>query len=182
VNMIIGITGTIAGGKSTLAKKICRNPFIFRKYFPSLPFRRGKICELDSIGHAALNTPEVRKKIQKAFGTQVVLMKNNCVNRNFLRKKALVSEKTLARLESIVHPKMRAMLHAKIESDKRKKNLLYIVAALPKTFALHTICDDMLFVVTSKIIAWKRAKKRQPMLRKREFEVLWRRQEREKFF
>lgn len=147
--MIIGITGRIANGKSTLSKT-----------------KKGLIIELDDISKEVF---EMKKsEILKAF-------KN--INKSILRKAVFSSNEALDKLEAIMHPEMKKILKQKLEvAKKNHKGDIYIVGALWKKFEFKKLCDKIIVVRKSKQEAWELLKKRNPEFTKKEFEFVWNRQ------
>lgn len=153
------------------------------------------ILEIDAIGHALLAKKEIKQALVQTFGKDILA--SSCeeneekkkevsqkINRTILRQKVLSSLAELEKLEKILHPQMHKEIQKNIKNWREtdvpysKKNIV-IVCALPKTFGLETVCDDILFLREDKKTAWNRVKKRNPLLKKSEFEVLWERQEKE---
>lgn len=180
--MTIGIIGKIASGKTTLAKAIQKNP---RKY--NLPQKDFFVLEIDTLGHRLLENKEIQQELRDIFGEEIVgaiPCNSPRIDRNLLRKKALSSPAKLKKLEAILHPKMKDLLEEKIKESvfakatPDKENMI-IVCALPKTFLLNTFCTQIKELEIDKKTAWERAKKRNPLLKESEFEVIWERQEEE---
>jgi len=87
--MILGITGSIGSGKTTIAK-------IFSK-------RHFNRIDADEIGHQIIKNEEIKDKIIKAFGKDV-LDKNGEIGRNRLGSVVFNDDKKLKKLDSIMHP------------------------------------------------------------------------------
>ena len=92
---VMALTGGIASGKST----VCR---LLREYLPSLV-----IFDSDAAVHRLLESvPEVATLISEAFGA-AALDESGRIDRHFLRGKVFADEVARARLEEILHPRVR---------------------------------------------------------------------------
>jgi transcription termination factor Rho len=92
---VMALTGGIASGKST----VCR---LLREYLPSLV-----IFDCDAAVHRLLESvPEVAALIAEAFGDGA-LDESGRIDRHFLRGRVFADEAARARLEAILHPRVR---------------------------------------------------------------------------
>lgn len=92
---VMALTGGIASGKST----VCR---LLREYLPSLV-----IFDCDTAVHRLLESvPEVAALIAEAFGDGA-LDESGRIDRHFLRGRVFADEAARARLEAILHPRVR---------------------------------------------------------------------------
>lgn len=100
--MIIGLTGSIASGKSTVSK------MLEEKGFP--------IVDADLIARLVVEPgTQVMQKIEEIFGEDVI-HEDGSLNREELGKRIFGNEKNRERLNSIMHPAIRAeMLRQKEE-------------------------------------------------------------------
>jgi len=98
---IIGLTGGIATGKSTVAKMLTNRGY--------------EVIDADEIVHKlqAKKSP-LLKEISKAFGS-TVLNENGSLNREKLGQMIFNDEKKRSLLDSIVHPAVRAEFERKIQ-------------------------------------------------------------------
>ena len=88
--MIIGITGSIGSGKTTVAK-------LFSKY-------HFNIINADEIGHSVLkNNLSIKKKLIKNFGNGI-LGKNKNIDREKLGNVVFNDKRKLKKLNSAIHP------------------------------------------------------------------------------
>ena len=89
---IIGLTGGIGTGKTTVAK-----------YFASkgVPFYIA-----DEAAKKIMNTKEVIQEVQALF-TENVILENGQLNREFIRELVFTNKDKLAQLNSIIHPKVK---------------------------------------------------------------------------
>lgn len=121
--MIIGLTGTLGSGKTEAAK-------ILKKL-------GAQIVSADEIGHG-LFVPgsSVWRAVVQAFGQQV-LSADSEINRKKLGEIVFSDPKKLAKLNGIMHPRIRKEINEQIKSCKSSVvscKLLIIDAALPHLF------------------------------------------------
>ncbi|KAF0134662.1 MAG: dephospho-CoA kinase [Candidatus Saganbacteria bacterium] len=123
---VIGLTGSIASGKSETARMLKKSGAI--------------VIEADKIGHDLLNKDiNVKAKIKKAFGT---------TDRKKFGDLVFADKNKLEQLNQILHPKMRRNIQREINRLKRKKRIIVIDAALPHLFA--GLVDEVWVVIASK--------------------------------
>ncbi len=87
--MIIGITGSIGSGKTTIAKLFCKYHF--------------NRIDADEIGHKLIDNWEIKNKIVKSFGNDI-LYKDNKINRKLLGDIVFADKLKLKKLNSIMLP------------------------------------------------------------------------------
>lgn len=96
--LIIGITGSIASGKSEVVNLLQQQDFI--------------IHSTDLLGHEVLNIPEVQQRLISEFGDDIIT--NNKIDRFKLGKVVFGDPRKLKLLNSITHPsillKMRELI------------------------------------------------------------------------
>jgi dephospho-CoA kinase len=113
---VIGLTGGIASGKSTVAG--------FLKELGAV------VVDADSLWHEALKADsELRRKLVAAFGKGIVTSKQE-IDRQKLGKVVFGNPEALARLNSIMEPWMYQAVKARIE-DYRQKGVKVVVLELP---------------------------------------------------
>ncbi|MBR5948474.1 MAG: dephospho-CoA kinase [Clostridia bacterium] len=131
--MRIGLTGSMAAGKSTVSAILAELGFY--------------IVDADKTAHAALGFPGVISDIKMVFG-ESVLDENGAVNRRALAGLAFLSKENTDALNAIVHPRVfEAMLNEAGEAEARgKAHIVFDVPLLFETgFERH--CDRVLCVV-----------------------------------
>ncbi|MBI4834229.1 MAG: dephospho-CoA kinase [Planctomycetes bacterium] len=127
--IIIGISGGIGSGKSTVAR-------LFKK-------AGAKIIDADKIGHAVLSLRGIQKKLVSCFGKGVI-SKSNRVNRQYLGRQCFLDKKNIANLNNLVHPLIRKEIKKQIKAYK--KGMVILDAALLMEKGLYKICDYLVFV------------------------------------
>ena len=103
--MIIGITGSIACGKSLVSNYLREKGYT--------------IIDADKIGHMALENDEVKKQLVNKFGKSI--LKNNEVNRVTLGKLVFENKENLKELNNIIHPQIRKNISEQIQVHKNEK-------------------------------------------------------------
>ena len=103
--MIIGITGSIACGKSLVSNYLQEKGYT--------------IIDADKIGHMALENDEVKKQLVNKFGKSI--LKDNEVNRVTLGKLVFENKENLKELNNIIHPQIRKNISEQIQVHKNEK-------------------------------------------------------------
>ena len=103
--MIIGITGSIACGKSLVSNYLQEKGYT--------------IIDADKIGHMALENDEVKKQLVNKFGKSI--LKDNEVNRVTLGKLVFENNENLKELNNIIHPQIRKNISEQIQVYKNEK-------------------------------------------------------------
>ena len=102
---IIGITGSIACGKSLVSNYLQEKGYT--------------IIDADKIGHMALENDEVKKQLVNKFGKSI--LKDNEVNRVTLGKLVFENNENLKELNNIIHPQIRKNISEQIQVHKNEK-------------------------------------------------------------
>ena len=124
---VIGVTGPICGGKSTVS---------------ALLEEEGCYSiDVDLLGHKALE--EKRAELLARFGTSI-LGADGAIDRRSLGKIVFADGEALRSLEAIVHPWMRSQVGEIIFA--RADEHICINAAVLFTMELHPFCDGILWV------------------------------------
>ena len=111
--MNIGITGSIACGKSTVS-----NYLIAKGY---------TIIDADKIGHVALTSNDAKRKLSEKFGDEI--LENNEINREKLGKLVFGNDDNLKILNSIIHPKIKELI-LKLQEEHKDEDLVFLDIAL----------------------------------------------------
>jgi dephospho-CoA kinase len=128
---LIGLTGNIASGKSTVGKILLEHGF--------------PVIEADRIGWKILEREEVKKEITASIG--------DCIEKDKIERKRLgrlvFSDKGLLRkLNSIVHPPLIDELQREIEHTKN--SVIVLNAALLFEWGIEGWCDVIILVMTDR--------------------------------
>jgi len=125
---IIGITGGIASGKSTVAD------FFRKKQVP--------VIVADTIGHKILERKNIIQKLVQAFGDEI--LNDGAIDRKVLGKMVFEDKKKLRILNAIVHPELITEIFEQIEQSDAK--FVVIDAALLFQWNMNELCDYVILV------------------------------------
>ena len=109
----IGITGSIACGKSTVSNYLKEKGYT--------------IIDADKLGHIALTSDEVKEKLKNSFG--YIILENNEISREKLGKLVFGNNENLKVLNSIVHPYIRKII-LQLQEKHRDERLVFLDIAL----------------------------------------------------
>ena len=118
--MVIGLTGGIGTGKSTVSQ------ILRKKKFP--------VIDLDTISHEVIKIPKVIEKIVENFGKEVLENSGNFENENnairILREKLgkIIFENKEKRLllNSIMHPEILHTMREQISKYKKNNKIIFV--------------------------------------------------------
>ncbi len=160
---IIGITGGVGSGKSTVLN------FLEEEY-------EAVIIMADEVGREVMEPgTECFYEIVEAFGEEVVNDKGE-LNRELLSKRIFNNPEERELLDSIVHPAVKRDICHKIEElnavYKDKTGLVVIEAALLIEDNYDKICDELWFVYAPKELRIKRLKETRGYSRKKSISIM----------
>ena len=136
----IGLTGSIASGKTTAGKIISRN--------------RGPLFSADKVVDKLY-----RKKSFKKFVARKLKFKFNSEFKKIIKNKILKSKETLKKLEKIIHPIVRREMFIFLRKNKNKKLLFFEIPLLVES-KLMNFFDVIIFIKSKKNLRLKRYKLR----------------------
>jgi dephospho-CoA kinase len=142
---IIGVTGAIAGGKSTVAGM--------------LQELGAALISADEIARELLQKSEVKNEIEEVWGSSV-FAEGGQVDRQALAEKVFADPGEVERLNAILHPPIIKRIKEEIEHLRREKPLRPIAldAALLHEAGLARICDIVILVDAEEVRRRERAK------------------------
>ena len=111
--MNIGITGSIACGKSTVSDYLIAKGYT--------------IIDADKLGHIALTSDDVKRKLAEKFGDEI--LENNEISREKLGKLVFGNDENLKILNSIIHPKIKELI-LKLQEEHKDEDLVFLDIAL----------------------------------------------------
>jgi dephospho-CoA kinase len=132
----IGITGSIASGKTTASK--------------ILSARRGPLFSADKVVKRLYKRNKFKKLILKKFN-----IKNSIKFKNLLREKILKNNNNIKKLEMLIHPLVRKEMKKFSLLNKYKKTTFYEIPLLIES-KLMKYFDVIIFIKTKKKIRLKR--------------------------
>lgn len=147
--MIIGITGSIACGKSTVSNYLKSKGYI--------------VIDADKIGHEALDDDYVKEKLILAFGNEI--LDDNKINRQKLGELVFGNSSNLNVLNSIIHPEIRKKILQKIDKNNDKE-FIFIDVALLFEAKFDDLVDKIIVVYVDKNTQLTRLMKRNSISKK----------------
>ena len=133
----IGITGSIASGKTTVSK--------------ILSYRRGPLFSADAIVKKFYNNNNFKKLLAKKFDVK----KNNL--KVSLKKKIFKKKNNVKKLEKIIHPMVRKEMKRFTIFHKKKGKVFYEIPLLIES-KLMNYFDVIIFIKAKKQLRLKRFK------------------------
>ena len=150
--MIIGITGGIGSGKSTIAKQL--RDMGYRVYDTDNEAKR-----------LIVEDTHVRQQIEQLFGSEVY--KDGIYQTALVAQRVFTDKSLLAQLNAIVHPAVKADIMNRVsrlasrESQVgNQKNLFFIECAILYQAGFDTLCDKVVAVTAPEEIRLARVMKR----------------------
>lgn len=141
--MILGLTGGIASGKSTVSKKL--------KELGSY------IIDADEISREVSDSTEVLKVLEENFGSEII--DQGHLDRKKLREIVFQSEEKRDLLNSVMHPVIVGKIKEEIENNREEELIILDVPLLYET-GLEYLCDKVLVVYTDEMTQVDRVKSR----------------------
>ena len=111
--MNIGITGSIACGKSTVSDYLKEKGYT--------------IIDADKLGHVALTSEDVKRRLSETFGANILV--NNEISREVLAKLVFGNDNNLKKLNNIIHPKIKELI-LKLQEEHENEDLVFLDIAL----------------------------------------------------
>ena len=111
--MNIGITGSIACGKSTVSYYLKEQGYT--------------IIDADKLGHIALTSEDVKRRLSETFAANILV--NNEISREVLGKLVFGNDNNLKKLNNIIHPKIKELI-LKLQEKHKNENLVFLDIAL----------------------------------------------------
>ena len=153
---LIGITGGIGAGKSTVST-ICKH-LGFKVY--NSDQRAKEIVSEDSI---------IKKKLISFFGNNIY--KNGVLDRKFLSDKIFNDKSALQQINSIIHPAVKKDFNNWVINNKNEKVLFKESALLFESGAYKEL-DKIILIVSDKNLRISRVLKRDKIRTKKEIESI----------
>ncbi|MGL5000632.1 MAG: dephospho-CoA kinase [Cetobacterium sp.] len=144
--MILGLTGGIGSGKSTVSK-----------IFLSMGL---KVLDADLIAKNILKDYKVKKEIQNKIGEEFVNFETGEIDRKKLKKKVFNNPDKLKLLNEIVHPKVLTVYKNYYEEYSNKNEIVIFDVPLLFEVNLDKYCTKVIVVDIDPKIQIKRIKNR----------------------
>ncbi len=129
---VLGITGPIGSGKTTVAGLFAAHGYLN--------------LEVDHVGHEVLARPEIRDRVLAAFGPGVGDGRDG-INRRELGRLVFASTQARERLNAIMHPPMVAEVERRVQEHQAATGQGVIInAALLYGMKLDRLCRWIIYV------------------------------------
>ena len=149
--MIIGLTGGIGTGKSTVSRKLRERGY--------------PVIDLDVISREVIEYPEVINELVRNFGIEILESQNNIsgkksISRNKLRQTVFKEEKKVSVLNSIMHPPIVEEMRRQVENYKKNYKTVFVEVQLLFEAKLEKEFDLTVLVYADKKTQLERVLKR----------------------
>lgn len=139
--VVIGIVGGIAAGKSAVAER-----FALHGLWP---------VDADRIARATSDLPEVLAEVAVAFGPAAVA--GGRLDRAALATRVFADPAARARLEAILHPRIRATIRQELDAARAAGHSVLLDVPLLFENGLFALCDHVVFVDAPEPVRQARA-------------------------
>ena len=137
---IIGITGGVGAGKSTVLDYL-------REQFHAY------VIQADQVGHQVMEPGEICYSQVIALFGEHILKKDKTIDRKAVSDVVFGNEEKLTKLNGIIHPAVRQSVLEEIQLQKEKKTAIVVVeAALLLEEHYEKFCDKVWYVHTDREI------------------------------
>ena len=149
--MVIGLTGGIGTGKSTVSRKLRERGY--------------PVIDLDVISREVIEYPEVIDELVRNFGIEILESQNNIsgkksISRNKLRQTVFKEEKKVSVLNSIMHPPIVEEMRRQVENLKKNYKTVFVEVQLLFEAKLEKEFDLTVLVYADKKTQLERVLKR----------------------
>lgn len=142
--MIVGLTGGIASGKSTVSN-------YFREF-------GAEVLDADVVAKELSEKEENVAKIIEIFGDEI-LDENGNISRKKMRERAFLEKDKLKQLNELLHPQVIEVFKNKKENTKEDEIVIFDIPLLFEA-GMESLCDTVIVVYISKRVQLERMMKR----------------------
>lgn len=142
--MIVGLTGGIASGKSTVSN-------YFREF-------GAEVLDADVVAKELSEKEENVAKIIEIFGNEI-LDENGNISRKKMRERAFLEKDKLKQLNELLHPQVIEVFKNKRENTKEDEIVIFDIPLLFEA-GMESLCDAVIVVYISKRVQLERMMKR----------------------
>ena len=146
--MNIGITGSIACGKSTVSDYLIAKGYT--------------IIDADKLGYVALTSNDIKRKLAEKFGDEI--LENNEINREKLGKLVFGNNDNLKILNSIIHPKIKELI-LKLQEEHENEDLVFLDIALLYEANFVDLVEKVIVVYADEEVQLERLMTRNSLLK-----------------
>lgn len=141
--LLVGITGSIGCGKTTLAKIVKRQGYA--------------VLDIDGWVRKIYHNKDFLKVLEQTFPKAV---QNGVADKRYLRKLVFNDKKQLERLESLIYPFLNAQIRRLIQKHAQKNTIFFLDAALLFEKKWDKYCDFIILADVEYEIQKQRVMKR----------------------
>lgn len=142
--MIVGLTGGIASGKSTVSK-------YFREF-------GAEVLDADLVAKELSEKKENIAKMVEIFGDDILDETGNIL-RQKVREKAFLEKEKLQKLNELLHPQVIEVFKNKKENTRQDEIVIFDIPLLFEA-GMEKLCDTVIVVYVSKRVQMERMLKR----------------------
>lgn len=142
--MIVGLTGGIASGKSTVSK-----------YFKEFG---AEVLDADLVAKELSEKKENIAKMVEIFGDDILDETGNILRKK-VREKAFLEKEKLQKLNELLHPQVIEVFKNKKENTKQDEIVIFDIPLLFEA-GMEKLCDTVIVVYVSKRVQIERMLKR----------------------
>lgn len=142
--VVIGIVGGIAAGKSAVAERFAAHGLV--------------AVDADRIARTTSDLPEVLAEVEAAFGPSAVA--GGRLDRAALAARVFADPAARARLEAILHPRIRATIRQELAAARSAGHSVLLDVPLLFENGLFELCDHVVFVDAPEPVRQARARTR----------------------
>lgn len=129
--MIIGVTGGIGSGKSTVLRSIAR------RGYPVYD------CDAEA-KRLIIEDPDVRRQMVELFGEEVY--RNGVYQTQWVAAQVFADKSKLARLNAIVHPAVERDIRRWAEGSSHQSDVRFVESAILISSGLAKLCDAVVLI------------------------------------
>ena len=140
---VIGITGGIGAGKSTVARILAELGAL--------------VVDSDTLAHEELRSPEVVETIRAMWGAEVCSPRGE-IDRTALGRKVFADPVELRKLEELLYPRINRRRREIVAEHAGKKGIPAVVLDAPKLYeaGVDKECDAVIFVDSDENVRLRR--------------------------
>ena len=144
---VLGLVGGIGAGKSTVADALVRHG--------------GKVVAADSLGHEALERPDILARVVEIWGERGILTPEGKVDRKKFGRIVFPSPVERSRLEHLVHPYIEGRIREEIDRAVADPAARFVVldAAIMLEAGWDGVCDKLIYVDAPRPIRLERVQR-----------------------
>ena len=144
---VLGLVGGIGAGKSTVADALVRHG--------------GRVVAADSLGHEALERPDILARVVEIWGERGILTAEGKVDRKKFGRIVFPSPVERSRLEHLVHPYIEGRIREEIDRAVADPAARFVVldAAIMLEAGWDGVCDKLIYVDAARPVRLERVQR-----------------------